>query len=466
LPRSRCEIIASYVLPISVYSFDDEQKIDEVFRRINSNGKYLSRQELRAAGATGYFPDLVRKLSSEIRTDASASDVLPLNRMKVISITNKELDYGIRIDDVFWVKNNILTKEMVRESKDEEVIADLISYIALPEALLSSSDALDKFYGLKKSTRKEEIEIAIQKNNPEKIRLQFLRVYDQIRYTLDESGEKFNQLILDQNAQKVPRYFQAVFLSFYDLMFKEQMEVANSPKLIGSLKNIGSHINITTGGNWSAANKTKNIGAVKGIIASSFKKKDSIDPATDSWLTEFETLLTQSRTEQNLYDFKQGFTRLDGVGEFDKESFNKIIKTLTAIANYGPKAKGYICVGVTDRLADSQKVKELHNIDSIVYRNFHITGIGHEASRIKGSLDAFFKWLIQEIQNQPIEQSVKDRISSEVRIISYSEKDVVIFSIQVARDPIMYDGNYYQRLGSNVDQVDSRSFPEFFRKFS
>ncbi|MEO1427662.1 MAG: hypothetical protein AAFS12_02350 [Cyanobacteria bacterium J06632_19] len=73
-------------MPLSVYSFNDKNKIDEVFRRINSNGKYLSRQELRASGATAYFPELVRKISSEIRTDTSASDVLKLRDLKVILI--------------------------------------------------------------------------------------------------------------------------------------------------------------------------------------------------------------------------------------------------------------------------------------------------------------------------------------------------------------------------------------------
>ena len=92
--------------------------------------------------------------------------------------------------------------------------------------------------------------------------------------------------------------------------------------------------------------------------------------------------------------------------------------------------------------------------------------MGHEVSSIQGNLDAFFKWLIQEIQSQPIEQSVKDIIGNKMRIISYFEKDVVIFSIQAARDPIMYEGKYYQRLGSNIDEVKPKSYPDFFRKFN
>jgi uncharacterized protein with ParB-like and HNH nuclease domain len=43
LDRKRCESIASYVLPLSIYTFDEMERIDEIFLRINSNGKHLSR---------------------------------------------------------------------------------------------------------------------------------------------------------------------------------------------------------------------------------------------------------------------------------------------------------------------------------------------------------------------------------------------------------------------------------------
>lgn len=364
LERQSCEVIASYVLPLSVYSFDDEEKIDEVFRRINSNGKYLSRQELRASGATAYYPDLVRKISSEIRTDTSASDILLLNDMKTISITNKQLEYGIKVDSIFWIENNILTKEMVRESKDEEIVADIVAYMALPEVPRSSSDVLDEFYGLKESSRQEDIERSLQKVNSDTIRKRFVKVYDQIRKLLQESECKFSELIFEQNIQSLPRYFQVIFLSFYELMFVENMEVINSPELISKLTNIGQYIKITRGGNWSATSKTNNISAVKGIIRNTFKVREKIDPATDSWLTEFETLLTQSKIEQTLYDFKQGFTKLDGRGDFDRDSFDKIIKTLTAMANHSPKAMGYVCVGVADTEDTAKKVEKFYSIQS------------------------------------------------------------------------------------------------------
>ena len=67
LDRAACVDFAGYQVPVSIYSEREEQRIDEVFRRLNANGKHLSKQELRQAGATGAFANVVRRLSANIR---------------------------------------------------------------------------------------------------------------------------------------------------------------------------------------------------------------------------------------------------------------------------------------------------------------------------------------------------------------------------------------------------------------
>lgn len=60
MSRPDCVAIASYPVPLSIYEFAQGESVDEVFRRINSGGRQLSRQELRAAGSTNAFADCVR----------------------------------------------------------------------------------------------------------------------------------------------------------------------------------------------------------------------------------------------------------------------------------------------------------------------------------------------------------------------------------------------------------------------
>ncbi|HAZ3729867.1 TPA: DUF262 domain-containing protein, partial [Escherichia coli] len=74
LSRELCARIVRYQVPLSVFLQTGNSHVDEVFRRLNSNGRHLSKQELRQAGALSNFASIVRKLSSNIRGDSSASD--------------------------------------------------------------------------------------------------------------------------------------------------------------------------------------------------------------------------------------------------------------------------------------------------------------------------------------------------------------------------------------------------------
>lgn len=148
MDRAQCVKIASYPLPLSIYEFADDGAVDTVFRRINSGGRQLSRQELRSAGSAGAFATAVRRASAKVRGDDSASDVLKLNAMQAISITNKDLDYGIDIEKIFWVAHGILSRDMVRQSRDEELVADLMAYMVSSEPVSSRMEHLDDYFGM------------------------------------------------------------------------------------------------------------------------------------------------------------------------------------------------------------------------------------------------------------------------------------------------------------------------------
>lgn len=466
LDRNVCEVFSSYVLPLSIYSFNDEKKVDEIFIRINSYGKHLSRQELRSAGTLGIFNDLVKKLAAEIRTDVSPGNILNLNKMKQISITSTGLDYGIPVEEIFWVKNNVLTKEMVREARDEELISDIIAAMAFSDIPPSSSTISDQYYGLKESERSFELELQLRKIGIENLEKQFINVYDEIRAVLHISTKNFREIVFGDPALKLPRYFHVVFLAFHKLLIRENKQISSYTELEKKLTGIASHIRITEGGNWSASNKNDNVNAVSGILQSCFKNKSVEDPASHRWLTEFESLLMQSKTEQTLYDFKQGFTVLDSSNAFDTNSFAKIVKTLTAMANNSPHSVGYVCVGVSDKFTDAQRIKEIYGVEPTNYRGFFITGIGHEAQILKKDLDSFYRWIIQEIKKQPISDEAKDILSRNIRIINYFEKDVLIITVKSTANPMIYQDKYYTRHGANINEVEPKDYPSFFRRFS
>lgn len=85
---------------------------------------------------------------------------------------------------------------------------------------------------------------------------------------------------------------------------------------------------------------------------------------------------------------------------------------------------------------------------------------------MQGGVDKFFRWLIQKVQSQPIEQSVKDNIGRNIKLVNYYGKDVALFSLNAGRDPTAYDSRYYQRIGANIQEIKFSEYGDLFRRFT
>lgn len=467
LDRKICAKIVSYVFPISTYKGATESEIDEVFRRINANGKHLSKQEIRQAGAISGFADIVRKISSEIRGDVSLNDRVVLNRMKLISITSKELDYGINVDDVFWVDSSIIRREQVRESKDEEIIAEIVASMVLSEIPATSSMILDEYYGLKESgKRKTELDERIAVYGEEVIRRNFFVVFDEIKELLKISGKTFNALISkDRTFDKVPRYFQVVFLAFFKLMIMENKKIVSQYEIIKLLDGITANIRLSQGGgNWSAIERENGINAVIGIINKHFVENTE-DPAILKWSTEFETILMQSKVEQSCFDYKIGFYDLR-TGVFNEKAYKKCIKTLTAMANKGTGSVGYVIVGVADKKDDAEKLySQNSSVDKVEKNGFFIVGLDYDIKKENISQDRYYQKLIQILEKEPIDEKYRAYIGANSKLINYCNKVVLVLKVVGLDSPAIYDNNFYQRMGANIKQIEPKDMGNLFERF-
>lgn len=476
LDRAKCANIARYEIPLSIFQESNENHIDEVFRRLNSGGRHLSKQELRQAGATSKFASIVRKLSSNIRGDSSASDILDLNSMKKISITNRNLEYGISVEEIFWVKNSIISKEDLRQSKDEEIIADIVTWASLDKSIRSSSDILNQLYGYGNINDRDadtplsnQIEIQIQKINEDIIISNIQFVFDKIIEIVNLSQKSFNSLLFENQQSRIARYFQIVYFALYDLLIERNMSINNTQALIKHLNKAGDRIIRLSsgGGNWSAKEKETQTNALIGVIQDCFEKNSINDPGRNQWITKFENILMQSSTEQTLYDFKVGLHSLENSEQAKNiDSFSKIVKTLTAMANTLPKSTGYCILGVADNKHAADRHNELFESNHIKYSNFYITGIDSEAEKFHGNIDKYFTKIAQLVKNEPISDRDKDNISRNLSIVKYFNKSIVIFKIESGNIPSIYDGKYFVRHGSNIQEVIPENFSDLFQRFS
>lgn len=473
LDRDRCLAIASYPVPLSIYEAARGESVEEVFRRINSGGRQLSRQELRAAGATNAFADCVRKISARVRGDTSNSDLLLLGEMRKISITNRDLDYGISADSVFWVANVVLTKDQLRQSRDEEMVADLIAYMVSDEPVASRTELFDDYYDATfpmtatSKARYDAIDQAVRKRGPDLIDLDYQRVQDALVLLLSQAKTTFSGLIFPNGngGNPVPRYFQAIFLALHDLIVKKTMVVSNSTGLIARLTDCGKNIHIQDGGRWGADNRGKTVDSVVGWIQSCFEDDKNPDPAKVHWVTKFQNLLTNSLTEQAAYDFKQGFYTLNQPPSFDEGSFDKIMETCAAIANIGKGHKGYVLVGVAENTKTAARVQEIFGSQPLSFGGFHVTGVDHEAKHSGKNLDQMFQDITDRVGRSALSEPLKSYINSHLKCVQYYDKTVFVFEIVGQESPSHWNGKWPERQGAQVKDVSPDRMGSLFERF-
>lgn len=465
-----CSKIANYQLPFSVSSFTQKEKIEDIFRRINSNGRHLSEQELRQAGALGQFTDLVRIISSNIRRDSSPSDVLSLNKMKNISLSNYKLPYGINLNDIFWVKQNIITVSNMRISRDEEVISYLLIYIILGDNTSPSARNLDVIFRFEPNNMEElalRIETAINKIGKETIIKMFMHVYDEISKISTYTQKKFRELLFGSHGIGMVRSFQVIFLAFYELLIKENKQVKSYKGLITTLDGIGARqLRDISSKDWNGTTRNELISSLKGIFSSHFiNKEKSENPLFDSSISRIENMLMHTVIEPPMYDFKIGLYNLND-SKFNAGLLSKIIKTLTAMANTKPGNSGYIFVGIADSKSDGVEFEKRYDIPATQFDNFYITGIQSEALIEFKNIDSYFNHLKSLIEKEPIEDTVKGYILRHMKIVRYYE-DKAVWIIELKSDdkPVSYNKKYYQREANTVAEIPFENYQELFSRF-
>ncbi|OVE48161.1 DUF262 domain-containing protein [Chromobacterium violaceum] len=471
LDRAECVKITAYEVPMSIFEYSSDTDVDEVFRRINSGGRKLSRQELRAAGSLDDFSTATRKISASIRGDSSHSDILPLNKMKLISVASKDLGYGIDVDSVFWVSQGVLSKEEVRQSLDEQTIADILAYVISHEKPGSRSEYLDDYFGLRDTEasikRFNEVNLLTRKIGIENLNDNFLKIIDTIVQASKKSGLALTAILFGQDAQpKAPRVFQIVFLALYEIIINNNMRVKSIDGLIEKLKKHGPKIQPQEGGRWGAEHRKDQVERLKKLILKEFIHNEESDPIESHWESKLNNLLTQSKTEQASYDFKQGFLELESPYKFDVKSLEKILKTCAGIANLDINAKGYVIVGISDSEETTERIKSIHGIESYEQNGFYINGIDHEATKANKTIDQYYQNIVDKIRQSPLDKTLKDHICRNIKCINYKEKSLIVFEVAAQEDPSLYNDELYIREGASIRKLAQNEFPNIYKRFA
>lgn len=457
LPRDICTHIANYPLPFSITQFDDEH-VEEIFRRINASGRQLSKQDLRQAGAIGIFSELVRKTSNRVRRDSSISDILELSQMRKISLSNRDLNYGIKLEEVFWVRQGIITIKNMRESMDEQMVGQLLAYIILGEDISPSSRTLDILYGSEedKNHLSERAETIVTQKGSKNITDKFLQVMDEFDKIFDIANKTFSGLVFNDTGSAKVRSFQILFLAIY-LLMEEGKTISNYELFVEKMSGLAQRELGNVGSReWNARLRQEKILAIKAIIQDAFsnvKKKQISYPNIE----KVENILVESNIEKQMFDLKIGLCDLCSNVQYNKKCLSKIVKTLTAMANTKPTQKGYILLGIADRKEHAEKYETIYASQARQFNDYYITGVQDEVKALGLSFDTYWEKIRKEIETEPIDPYAKSYILRNMLPITYYEKELILFEIVCGDEPLSYNNEYYERNASSVIKLESSS---------
>ncbi len=437
LEPSACADILDYQLAVTIFPKETEEQVTDVFGRINSGGRQLSAQEKRQAGMVDDFSMLVRELASEIRGDSS-KERLPLSGMPEISIDSVRTDmgYALKAEEIFWCKQGVLWTKQLRDSEDEEMIADICASIVLGEPIARSKEYFDKIYD-------------VSDPEYERLRREFYsygkeRLYEEVKVTLSVLKEVIEGCSNDANALRtvvspgarnpIKSSFFAIFMAFHMLVIVEEKTPDQYSKIMTALRGLQKSM-ISSAKFSTTDDRTKNVDKTTGLIQRYFLKRDPPMLRHGAGLAlDMENSLRRSKLETSRYECKQGLVDLSSNRKLDKNLCGRIIETICGIANFGPDSDGFIFIGVADKKSDADKIAELDRITPITVGARYVVGLEREMRVLSFGQEQYLEIIMHFIRSSDLSEPLRSQVLSQSDYVDYKGMSVLRIRVPAQKE--------------------------------
>ena len=455
-----------YTLAVSVMRGANTGEIDDVFGRINTYGHRLSDQERRQAGVQNPFSALVRELACELRGDASLDEVT-LSDMPSISIDLPLAKHGYQVSasEVFWVAQGILRSTDLRDSMDEQCIADIVACIVGGQLIPRSKDALDEIYQSDgaESTR---IEVALQAYGADKFRAEFKYVLDEIQKVVAAGDGRMRDLLFRaRTTNPFPALFTVVFIAFHQSLIGDGKIISDVAGINSALKDLNARVS-TSRGSTTVPERNQNVNMIKGMIAPSLVPGSHATIYGDVTSFDIDEALRRSEIEAAHYELKQGILRLDETNSIDPDILPKLMRTACAIANNGKDRAGTIYVGVADKDSDVDRIKQLYGIQPRQVGRRFVVGIKREMDALGESAERYVARVRQAFEASQLSEPLKSSILSSLTYSDYYGLGVLVIHVPSQGEPSSDSGKIYTRVGDRTEEATGLDIVAVTRRFA
>ncbi|MEG4121246.1 DUF262 domain-containing protein [Microcoleus sp. N9_B4] len=469
LDRKECADIVDYQLAVTIYTAMDESDITEVFGRINSGGKHLSNQERRQAGVTTLFAEVVRTIAMQLRGD-DTQKTLRLFDMPQVSIDSKRNNqgYGILAEDTLWCKQGILRISQLRDSEDEDIIADIAASILLNEPLPRSKEQLDSLYD-EESNYFQLIENSLATYGFKKLEADIVKTFSVLGETLEtySSDNKCLQNLVNPGINNpIPQAFYTIFMAFFELVIYLELLPANPQQIMQELGNLQKTLDLSRR-YATTKDRKRNINKTKGLIQDYFAKKDQSTLGQGAELIQtFKNSLLRSRIETAKYECKQGFLDLSPTNRKLNDGLpQRLVETICGIANSDPDTDGYIFIGVADKKEDAEKIKKLDEINPIEINDRYVVGIDREAKFLGKTLEDHVGILINAIKKSALTDPLKTQVLTKIDTICYKGCSVIRINIPSQKEVSFVGEKAFIREDTSTVEAKGQKLMAVFQSF-
>jgi hypothetical protein len=450
--------LLDYSLAISVMRNAAEAEINDVFDRINTYGHRLSDQERRQAGVQTQFATMVREIACSVRGDVSTPDVLLYNMPSIsIDLPKSSHGYSVQAEEVFWVNQGILRSTDLRDSMDEQCIADIASCIIGPNLIERSKEALDEIYDAS-SAMASSIQAALDVHGSDRFADEFnYCVQEIIKVCTASEKKKLRSIIFERSSTNpFPAVFAVIVIAFHEILIKEKKKIADYGGVAAAISNLTNRIE-TSRKATLVDERRKNIDQIKGLVQKHFvKAKEPIDAIYKSHtVIDIDGIIRRSEIELSNYELKQGMIRLDGTSKIDDSIIGKVITTISAIANIGPKVSGRILIGVVDKESDAERIKKLDSVEPRIVGKRHVVGINREAKRLGKTTEQYVALWRDEIKNSALTEALKNDVLSNIDYNSYYGLGLLVIAVPPQKAISYVGDNLYWRNGDSTEPAVS-----------
>lgn len=453
LSQTQVSSILDYTLATSIMRQSSIDQINEVFDRINSFGHRLSDQERRQSGVQNEFSEMVRLIACGIRGDVS-TDILPLYQMPSVSIDlpNTRHGYEVKANDVFWVRNRIVRSTDLRDSMDEQCIADIAACIIGGQLIDRSRSALDAVYD-DVGDELARIQVALEVYGKDKFQEEFRYIIQEIERIVEESEHnRLNEILFrGSNNNAYPAVFAAIFIALHELIIEKQKRITSYTELSRALKDIAERLNAGQGGA-NSEQRRANVDTAKGIIERCFVLDKNIrtEIYSDPKTVDIDEYISRSQIELARFELKQGLLELRNGAENPEPVLQKIMETICGIANIGPESEGRIVIGVCDKVADAGRVEKIDGVTGRKVGTRNVVGVVREAKRMNVSVEEYVTLVRNYIANAEIGENLRQSVLGALNFNDYFGLGIIVVAIPAQQELSLYEGKVFYREGDQT----------------